>query len=434
MSSELKETIRKRINHPNFLSELVGMVAFNSNKIQEDFFEKITDSALIFRKILDEKKLIKKVNYNPEKFWKFDGKDAYAFIDGGVAQLKISTAAPVGIRVGAYIVKPGNKSEDRERFYNPYEMITDLYDTDGLNQWYEDNHGDFQKLSDGSRIILESASCNKIMLHEEDVKMCFLQGPLVQTAAPYAGKFVDDLPILTKEKFFELLPNIESSYAVTKDDRSLVGIYRHILNSIKEVQNLTFGIVERPSPRSPGLITENLLEGALKEKFNHSDATEWKDTMRLYNINDSNLFSLILDVGEYISPIEINRQLPKQKWAQWCYDILDRYPNCYYTYLKTSDHSLPLRIESMKVNEDYFFGIDFILHQARLLPKYSFPVGLDIVDKYAKVPSYMSKNIGDTYKLLAYRHALQNNDNEMYKKLNKMFMTDKRDFFKRPKS
>ena len=72
MSFELKETIRKRINHPNFLSELVGMVAFNSNKIQEDFFEKITNSALIFRKILDEKNLIKKVNYNPKKFWNFD--------------------------------------------------------------------------------------------------------------------------------------------------------------------------------------------------------------------------------------------------------------------------------------------------------------------------------------------------------------------------
>ena len=68
MSSELKETIRKRINHPNFLSELFGMVAFNSNKKQEYLFEKITNSALIFRKILDEKKLIKKVNYNMKNF------------------------------------------------------------------------------------------------------------------------------------------------------------------------------------------------------------------------------------------------------------------------------------------------------------------------------------------------------------------------------
>lgn len=37
--------------------------------------------------------------------------------------------------------------------------------------------------------------------------------------------------------------------------------------------------------------------------------------------------------------------------------------------------------------------LDLILHTSRLLPSYGFPVGLDIVDKFAKVPARMSRGV-----------------------------------------
>jgi hypothetical protein len=74
--------------------------------------------------------------------------------------------------------------------------------------------------------------------------------------------------------------------------------------------------------------------------------------------------------------------------------VAEQYSNPYATILKTTDVSFPSRIEMNPAGrEQEAVLMRLLYHTARLLPRYAFPVGLDIVDKYAKVPDWLSRNI-----------------------------------------
>ena len=95
---------------------------------------------------------------------------------------------------------------------------------------------------------------------------------------------------------------------------------------------------------------------------------------------------MVLEAGEYIVPLLVDRQGPENKWPdRWKQWIRD-YPNALTTYLKPSETVVPFRVEAFESVPNIEPVLDLILHTSRLLPSYGFPVGLDIVDKFAKVP------------------------------------------------
>ena len=59
-----------------------------------------------------------------------------------------------------------------------------------------------------------------------------------------------------------------------------------------------------------------------------------------------------------------------------------------------------------KAKKDY----EYILATARLLPNYGFPVGLNVVDKFAKIPNWMSKTSRKYYATHLLRQAIKNKD------------------------
>ena len=101
------------------------------------------------------------------------------------------------------------------------------------------------------------------------------------------------------------------------------------------------------------------------------------------------MFDLILDEGEYIQPIQVLKQNPF-KWPNFSSKgyfekFFDYMPELYVTYLKTSEFRKPIRVETLNILESFDDDIDFIFHSAKMLPQYAFPLGLDTVDKLAKV-------------------------------------------------
>jgi hypothetical protein len=73
-----------------------------------------------------------------------------------------------------------------------------------------------------------------------------------------------------------------------------------------------------------------------------------------------------------------------------------------------------------------------LYHTARLLPRYAFPVGLDIVDKYAKVPDWLSRNVSARLAAAVLNRAMAEGDARLIAQVRQLFSHTPRDFFYRP--
>jgi hypothetical protein len=89
---------------------------------------------------------------------------------------------------------------------------------------------------------------------------------------------------------------------------------------------------------------------------------------------------------------------------------MDSFPSVNMGYIKTTDHSSPIRIESLMSSKSIKKDYEYILATARLLPNYGFPVGLNVVDKFAKIPNWMSKASRRYYATHLLKQAVKSKD------------------------
>jgi hypothetical protein len=103
------------------------------------------------------------------------------------------------------------------------------------------------------------------------------------------------------------------------------------------------------------------------------------------------------------------------------------------TYVGVGEFAPPLRVEFF---EEPPAGYDCILrlivHSCRLMPQYAFPVGLDIVDKFAKIPQWMSSPLNSALAVSVLKKALDSKDPNLIDAAKKMLCGTKRDFLFRP--
>ena len=70
---------------------------------------------------------------------------------------------------------------------------------------------------------------------------------------------------------------------------------------------------------------------------------------------------------------------------------MNNFPKVFIGYLRTNKNQSPIRIESLnnpkKLHQDY----EYILATSKLLPNYGFPAGLDVIDKAARIHSWLGK-------------------------------------------
>jgi hypothetical protein len=67
-----------------------------------------------------------------------------------------------------------------------------------------------------------------------------------------------------------------------------------------------------------------------------------------------------------------------------------------------------------------------------LLPQYAFPAGLDIVDKFARIPNWMSTPVNTNTVVQALKRALDRDDTRLFDALRRMLCGSGREWLLRP--
>jgi hypothetical protein len=166
----------------------------------------------------------------------------------------------------------------------------------------------------------------------------------------------------------------------------------------------------------------------LKEK----DVQKLLLEIRRYELNDASLFDVILQEGEYVVPTAVVRQGPENKWPDEWKLWIRKYPHALTTYLKPSETVMPFRLEAFEDISDFDSVVELILHTSRLLPSYGFPVGLDIVDKFAKVPAWMSRSVKGQHQIVLLQKAIATGDPAAITFAKRVLAARGRDWFFRP--
>ena len=86
---------------------------------------------------------------------------------------------------------------------------------------------------------------------------------------------------------------------------------------------------------------------------------------------------------------------------------MDLFPNVSIGYIKVSDNQSPIRIESLQNPVNLKKDYEYILATSKLLPNYGFPVGLSVVDKFAKIPNWMGKASRNYYTTYFLKEAIK---------------------------
>ncbi|GAB1157864.1 hypothetical protein YWY31_38890 [Paenibacillus illinoisensis] len=419
-----KQQVKKAFSSRHVLADIMATVVTLSSKTQIEYIDILERIVERFRYLLRGQILSLDLNHNYE--WGTVKGKKIGFIDGGVASISSLGSEPIAIRVGEYTVRPGIVGEERETFNFKAQLVDELYDNE--NSIFDEFSDNFPKLLDMARIYTEAGAVYKSLKEEDKCDLLFLHGPLVNPAAPYAdfpkftNKALDMFGLNTGDikEGVEIPPNMESHF---------IAVYRYFLQSIFNSETPVCGIVERNS--GSRIMSQTLLSQLAARGF-ASEAGEIANAMRDNRISDSILFSCLLKEGEYIKPIKIDKNELGKSPDRWK-DVINKYPEPLTTYLKASETSYPFRVEMNKDNEESERLLSFIYHMARLLPHYAFPVGLDIVDKFAKVPAWMSKQISKEQSAQILNKALASGRSDVVDLVRLYLSGNSRDWLFRPK-
>jgi hypothetical protein len=78
--------------------------------------------------------------------------------------------------------------------------------------------------------------------------------------------------------------------------------------------------------------------------------------------------------------------------------------------------------------------MSLLYHMSLLLPNYAFPVGIDIADKYVKIPDWLSKGVSASLTAAVLKKLLKSGDERALIQVRRLLALAPRDFFFRPKA
>ena len=399
----------KIMNNSSLFVNFVKNAVTASPKVQSNFLEISNKLAETVLKIVQDADLIINLNYKGKEFWNINKCKVACFVDGGVDKTSIISTAPLSIRAGSYVVKP-NATSKREFFDESMVFLGDLFDRD--NELYDFSDDDFDedqmlnKKKDGARIIFEAATLTKHILLNKKFDYCFLHGPIEATVMPFT---VPGFPTFTKFAVENMFPFINTK-KINIEDRHFINLYLEALNFIKKSKFPIFGVVE--TSNSAPYIKNLLFNYKCKGTVSNKDYNNIIKTIKKYKITDSHLLEIILSSGQALKPIEIKKQIQGftiTSGSSW-EEKMDRFPKVHIGYIKVNDSQAPIRIESLNYPKNLIKDYEYILGTSRLLPNYGFPVGLNVVDKFAKIPNWMSKASRKYYATHLLRQAIKNKD------------------------
>jgi len=387
---------------------------------------------------------ISKVERNHLETWAEAQNRQFAFLDGGVAKIAgLPGTEPTALRVGIYCVRAGDVDlNTREEWSLVPFVVGDIIDKNTGVHMDDDDQIDLRRLGEAVRYTLELLTALKFGERHPSVDMIFLHGPLVNSFVMYDEGEPHFLPFLKKEFLFQFditpaaieatLSNIPFTADNQRMSRQFMAVYGYLLHLMAHSQIPLIGVVER----SAGTwLAQAVLERAV-------DASIVKDDykrkvialLKRYNISDDFLFGCVLEEGEYLTPTLIAKNEKRRAREKW-QEVVGQYKRPFATLLKTTETSFPFRVEMNEAaNANEAHVMRTLYHTARLLPRYAFPVGLDIVDKYAKVPDWLSKGISARMAARVLNRTIAEGDARLVAQVRRLLAHTPRDFFYRPNS
>src|SRR5690348_9560692 len=91
----IRQRIEVRISQGEFLAGMLHVAARGSAQAQQNYIDRLSEIATAVRGILDDNGLIGSLAYHPDSYWKTLHGQAIAFLDGGVANIDLPSAAPI---------------------------------------------------------------------------------------------------------------------------------------------------------------------------------------------------------------------------------------------------------------------------------------------------------------------------------------------------
>jgi hypothetical protein len=408
--------------------------------------------------------------------------EVVTFIDGGVGQVQLSSQVPILLRVGSYCVRTGERQLTQREQFGYYPVV--LGDLEGGSKERKD-------FIDIVRITAELLGGLSALERTLDLRVLMFHGPLVYMVGAYAGHtpFTEsDIDLLLKhyapdpttgqqlkdsfleEARLDIYPQMTERSDEWVNRRLfeplawIAFLYRRLIQEAKKRKPvpLIVGVVERGNLRefSETMLLDRVFRG-LRSKNNsnyfntmygRTDLTSPKSLLDRLGYTDTLLLAMLLQPGEFSEPWEISKYhglnrgklaLPGESWDSEVNFIPLRssqigFPPVQGCYVHVSETTEPVRVEvfSELGMEQVPEAVRRVYLYSRLLPGYGFPVGLDIVDKYAHVPAWMT----DAYSKLIRHHlgvSLQRgeiSDAEMRRILVQAIYMTHRDWLFRPES
>jgi hypothetical protein len=409
--------------------------------------------------------------------------EVVSFIDGGVGRVQISSQVPVLLRVGSYTVRVGERRLAEREHFGYYPVI--LGDLQGGSK-------DRKDFIDIVRITAELLGGLSALARTPELGVLMFHGPLVYLVGAYAGHIpfteadidlflrhyapADGSGVQLKEEFLaearlriypQMVPDRSDDWADRRVFEPLAWIsflYRKLIEEAKGRLRppVIAGVVERSELRefSERVLLERVFRGLREKKnqnhfntlFGRTDLNSPRAVLERLGYTDSLLLAMILRPGYRTEPWSIakydglrngNVALPGESFSTTVNFAALRagaigFPVVSGCYVHVSETTEPIRVEVFTELGDAQVAeaARRVYLYSRLLPRYGFPVGLDIVDKYAHVPAWLTS----AYSKLLKHHlgvSLQRgeiNDQEMRRLLVQAIYMSHRDWIFRPQS
>ncbi|GIK73551.1 MAG: hypothetical protein BroJett021_25390 [Chloroflexota bacterium] len=408
--------------------------------------------------------------------------EVVTFIDGGIGRVQISSQVPILLRVGSYCVRTGERQLTKREQFGYYPVI--LGDLEGGSKERKD-------FPDIVRITAELLGGLSALERTPDLNVLMFHGPLVYLMGGYAGhtpftesdidlflnQYASDPAVVNglKEKFLheafvDLYPQMTDRADEWVQRRLfeplawISFLYRQLILVARNRKPtpLIMGVVERGELRefSERVLLERVFHGLrvkgrldyFNQMYGRTDLKTPKSLLDKLGYTDALLMAMLLRPGEYSEQWQINKyeglrqgnvSLPGESGTSTVnFSPLKPggigFPKVSGCYVHVSETTEPVRVEMFEeFGKDQLAGAARRVYlYSRLLPGYGFPVGLDIADKFAHVPAWLT----DAYSKLIRHHlgvSLQRgeiSDNEMRRILVQAIYMTHRDWLFRPTS
>jgi hypothetical protein len=436
-------TMHDRVRSPHILAEMLKVSGDLSADAHHEFLRVLELLAGQLRTVLLATGGISAVKRDHRALWSSVREQRVAFVDGGMANLSMLGATPIAARVGGYIVTPGRSDGEREQFVMVKHLIDELYFRPPDTGVYGAIFPDLGALRDAARICVEAAGAVQIVESHSDIRYLFVHGALVNPVSRYTdimegGQSVAEFPSFSRKALEVLLP--EGDRDRTGKDANFVRVYLRQLQLMLASGAIVCGVVERESEATSvykALVNRAIVDPRVSAylPMASNDWGHWfVERAEQFRVTDALLFRCVLEPGEYLQPVEIDRNERRRAPAAWASDIA-AYPKPWVSYLLPSEWGAPLRMELFDKGCGRFEEVvRLLMHCAWLLPRYAFPVGLDIVDKYAKVPNWMARPVNTNTAVQALRRALEAGDSGAFDAMRRLLCGSTRDWLFRPKA